>query len=481
MNEDFWDARPVLRKLRDHARATLVPPWAVLGVVLARVAAASPVNLVLPPLVGAPASLNLLVALVGPSGAGKGASERSAETFTPLARERLYVAPIGTGEGLAHLFAARRITKDTEGTPEAELVPIRQNVMMTAPEIDILAAQAARQAATIMPTLRQAYSGEQLGGTTADPARSVTVPPMCYHFALVAGVQPTHSGTILNDPDGGTPQRWLWFPTTDMHAPLAPPDDPGPIDVPHIPSPLFDVTDAFVRGYLDPARCYTMRAPVEVHQAVWKARQAMLHGQYENSLDGHALLTRLKVAAALALLDGNRDVNIEDWQLAGEVMRVSDTARAQCVESLRQKDLENAERLGARRAASADSMETHITNATKEKILKIVDSHGKGVVTPWRAIRNGVSHRQRDYVEAAVEELLDVDRALVREHRDGGDFYGRAAAGAVGGPTGLRPTGGITGVGRRPVGRTATQPTHDTVAPVTSATPVGAPRGGRWT
>jgi hypothetical protein len=33
-------------------------------------------------------------------------------------------------------------------------------------------------------------------------------------------------------------------------------------------------------------------------------------------MDGHALLTRLKIAAALGLFDGRPEVDAEEWQLA---------------------------------------------------------------------------------------------------------------------------------------------------------------------
>src|SRR4051812_24590122 len=50
-----------------------------------------------------------------------------------------------------------------------------------------------------------------------------------------------------------------------------------------------------------------------------------------DALDGHALYTRLKVAAALAVLDGHlgaKGVTAEDWRLAGVLMAVSDATRA---------------------------------------------------------------------------------------------------------------------------------------------------------
>ena len=68
LGEAFFEARPALRNLRDFARARHVAPWALLGVVLARVAAAVPPSVYCRPTHGTVASLNFFVAICGLSG-----------------------------------------------------------------------------------------------------------------------------------------------------------------------------------------------------------------------------------------------------------------------------------------------------------------------------------------------------------------------------------------------------------------------------
>ena len=46
-----------------------------------------------------------------------------------------------------------------------------------------------------------------------------------------------------------------------------------------------------------------------------------------DSLDGHAFLVRLKIAALLAIIDRRLNVTGEDWALAEIVMRTSDAVR----------------------------------------------------------------------------------------------------------------------------------------------------------
>jgi len=72
----FWIARDVLQHIHRFARARRVGPWALFGILLVRTAANIPANVVLPPLVGGPASLNVFVALVSASGGGKGSVNR---------------------------------------------------------------------------------------------------------------------------------------------------------------------------------------------------------------------------------------------------------------------------------------------------------------------------------------------------------------------------------------------------------------------
>lgn len=77
-SDDLWTASPQLTAIRAFALHRMVAPEAMLGVILLQVAAVIPPHVVLPPLIGGYGSLNSFVALVGPSGSGKGAAERAA-------------------------------------------------------------------------------------------------------------------------------------------------------------------------------------------------------------------------------------------------------------------------------------------------------------------------------------------------------------------------------------------------------------------
>lgn len=73
-----------MRKIHEWARARYVSPWAVLFGMLLWAAASVPPNVQLPSVVGGRASLNLLCAFVGMSGAGKGNSAKVAALAWPV-------------------------------------------------------------------------------------------------------------------------------------------------------------------------------------------------------------------------------------------------------------------------------------------------------------------------------------------------------------------------------------------------------------
>ncbi|MGH3710482.1 MAG: bifunctional DNA primase/polymerase [Pseudonocardiaceae bacterium] len=81
---DFWTALPVLTHIDRFAMSRRTSPWATLGIVLARVVAATSPHVVLPPLIGDVASLNLFIALVAVSGGGKGSAMAAARAAVDL-------------------------------------------------------------------------------------------------------------------------------------------------------------------------------------------------------------------------------------------------------------------------------------------------------------------------------------------------------------------------------------------------------------
>jgi hypothetical protein len=382
--EPFWSARPFLSSVHQFARARRVSPWAVLGVTLARIIAATPNQVALPPIVGSKASLNLFVGLVGPSGSGKGAAEAAA---ADLLRLDVRTARVASGEAIAHVFKERT---------RKEVIWRDDNhaALITVPEIDRLAGQHARQGSTILADLRSAWSGEQLGQVAADATRSLTLEAHQYRLCLVAGIQPERAGVLLDDVDGGTPQRFLWLPATDEDAPTQAPEEPDPLTW-TMPSLAGRVT---WRGtYMDV--CTTARDTID------RARVARLRGDGE-ALDGHALLCQLKTAAALALSDSRLDVTDDDWRCAAVITRKSASVRRSIVTALnRKKQRDNVARAEAE-AARAIHVDNTKTEAATHRVCNSILRRLKQEPATRSDLRKALPSRDRDAYDDAIERLL---------------------------------------------------------------------------
>ncbi|WP_278313739.1 bifunctional DNA primase/polymerase [Lolliginicoccus levis] len=402
--EAFWRSRAVLGQVRQFARARRASPWAVLGVVLARVAAGIPPGVVLPPLTGGRSTLNLFVALCGPPGAGKGAAEavgKEAVTF----QDEPYIAPPGTGEGLVKQFAYKQKQNGLYLQ-----VNVREAVLLKADEIDTLAALFSRSGATLLPELRKAWMGELLGFGYATPEKAVSLQGHRYRLAMTVGVQPGRSRVLFDDADGGTPQRFLWMPVEDPSAPDAAPPEPTEWKLAAWPGQETKLFDKFYR--LDEpvaaSELTHLRLPPAVARHVDDERVARLRGaQPRDQLDAHTTLMRLRVAALLMALDGRtKEVTDEDWALAETVMVVSQATRAQAQRALaaeaqaRNKQAGRAQ--GARTAAAEEVLEESRLDRVLKLIPQHVEKHGKQT---RRDLSKRLKLELRGYLDEAVDRL----------------------------------------------------------------------------
>ncbi|ETB35614.1 MULTISPECIES: hypothetical protein [Mycobacterium avium complex (MAC)] len=382
MTDEFWSSRPALQHVLTLARARGVGPWATLGAVLARAIATVPPEICLPGIVGSRMSLNLFIALVGPSGGGKGAAEAAA--LDGFSLPYVEIVPLGSGEGINRTFRP-------VGTKPDEPNPVTAAIFSAA-EIDTVAAVASRQGSTLSSELRKVYSGEQLGFANAGKDTRSIVAAGSYRACLTIGVQPLRSHTLLGASDGGLPQRFVWLPTSDPDAPDEPPPDPGKWKVSR-PSWLRAIGSTV-----------DLIVPETASKAIRAHRLAVLREDpHVDPLDGHALLTRLKVAAALMALDGRTVVSAEDWSLAGYVMDVSNYTRERCQRAL----AEQSRSANAGRALAAADREEIISDRklqrAKEAILrKMAD----GRQLPRHLIRTSLKADLRDYFGPALDALL---------------------------------------------------------------------------
>ncbi|MFF2485273.1 hypothetical protein ACFVSU_02670 [Microbacterium sp. NPDC058062] len=391
--DTFWSERPILTHIYQYAQARRVSPWATFGGVLTRVIAATEPRIQLPAIVGGPGSLNLFVGIVGRSGQGKGASQAAAASCITISGGAIFdTITVGSGEGLAASYVQR--VKDDDGNLTVE--QHSESALFDVAEVDTLSALAGRQGSTLLSELRKVWSGERLGFQNRDQARSLPVESHTYRAALVVGVQPTRSGALLDDADGGTPQRFIWLPATDDHAPDRAPLAPPPL--------MWHAPGESIIPTIDGRRTIT------VCDSAWniidRARVARLRGDGD-ALDGHALFSRLKLAAALAILDGRGDVTDDDWRMGGAVMDVSDRTRAWCREAIRQQSIDTNRARAEARAESnvtaADHAEIVAINRAKDRIVSKLGTDWVG----GASLRKSLTQSLRAHFEAALDELAE--------------------------------------------------------------------------
>lgn len=402
----FW-ARPAHARVREFARARRTPPWSTFGWVLVRVAASVPAHVVLPPLIGGVGNLNLFVGIVANSGGGKGSSQRAAEGAVRLSGGLPFPPPVtpGTGEGMTTAFV-RRSAEDPSGV---ELHT--ESVVFDVAEVSGLAAVSGRTGSTLLSHMCQAWSGERLGFQYADAAKRLPVAANSYRATLVVGIQPLRAGVLLDDEDGGTPQRFVWLPGTDPDIPDVAPPVPEPW---HWTMPGLDVLPREKStGYRVIEVCDEARRTIDTEHVKRQRGDG-------DALDGHALYTRLKVAAVLALLDGRGDVNDEDWYLAGTLMLVSDRVREDVL-AIRKTNRVRAEinrKIAQERAAEVVQDDTYRRGVhdARASIIRLISEEPRAK----SKVRKGLSKRLREYFDDALDGLVDEGSVKVDEGRYNG-------------------------------------------------------------
>ncbi|OBG87587.1 hypothetical protein A5699_02100 [Mycobacterium sp. E802] len=383
---DFWSTTDELAQIHQWARARYAAPWAVFFAVLLRVAASTGPHVQLPGVIGGRASLNLLCAFVAPSGGGKGISEKVARLAWPASIKEL---PIGSGEGIAETFTMRG--KESEDNERIT------NAIFNCPEIDILTGLESRQGSTILGTLKAFAMGEQLGSTNASKANSRNVPAHSYRGCLSVSAQPGHTGVIFNDATGGTPQRFLWALTIDPDMPDNPVADPEPLNhaLPGLLTRRHDDPDIITE---------IVYGPDEIRKEIIAAHLARQRGEGK-ALDGHWMLTRLKTAAAIAIMHHRTVVSDLDWQLSETVMAVSDRTRNWLVQQAQQAARAKIKERAAARAAGEEFYDSSRLETVKRSIIRMLDRDGE---QQGNVLRSRLGRKEkRELFEQAIGLLED--------------------------------------------------------------------------
>ncbi|BBY06018.1 bifunctional DNA primase/polymerase [Mycobacterium noviomagense] len=383
----FWDARPELAHIRQAAHAELASPWAVLGALLVRVLADVPPSVRLDTGVNGPYSggLNFYAVLAARSGGGKGIANRAAQHLWPSS---VHTTEVASGEAIPRLFASR--VKE-----EGEYVDrwIRDAAVVYADELGSLKASASRTGSTLMQRLCTAFTDGALGFTTVDESKNVTVEAGSYRLCALASVQYDNAHLLLSSESvsTGQAQRFVWFPANDT-PPDTEPDHPGALGRTVVPVMLrVEVCGAAKR-------------------AMREARKRGMRGDAD-ALDGHRLYAQVKVAYALAVLNGHHEsVRESDWNLAGVVMAMSDRTREAAQRAIAERSRATAklagEDQGLRAEAAAEAEDAARLQRQVDVLRRKLHRHPTGITRSdlRRALK---SQWRADYFELALDYLIE--------------------------------------------------------------------------
>ena len=399
--QEFWDARPVFRRIRQAAWSRNRSGDVALHVVLARESASVSHRLRLDTGVGDIAvPVNYFAAIVGNSGAGKSSGKAVAARLleTPADLDMRDDQPIGTGEGLAESFYG--FVPDP-GNPKNKIRQVvRHNSFFYCDEGEVMKELQARKGATLGPQLRSAWSGAALGQANAGGDRYRYVPAGTYSLGLVVAFQYNTVQPLLADVDGGTPQRFAYVAATDPNIPDENLDWPGGLQLD--PGVLHPSTETLFK--LDP----------KIKQEIRTEDRARQRGEIRfDPLDSQEPFLRVKLAALLALLDNRIEVTVDDWDLAHMVLTTSQQVRTELVNwGTRQRTLD--EQTKTDKVVARELYKAHAVSGATSRILtkarwvrSKVTAHHKATSEPitYGALKRMLSGRDRNepgLFEAAV-------------------------------------------------------------------------------
>ncbi len=410
--ESFWESRATLRHIRTAARSRRVSPTALLGHVLARVAAYTPPAYCVPGFIGGTVPLSLYVAQVSASGGGKSSPARLInELLTePIAGVAFQV--LGSGEGFTETFLEEATGKDETGKPRKGKVQTRYGAIFELDEGEALKDIASRKGSTILPTLRTAWTGGALGQANASKETHRYLRSGNYSTGLTFSFQLKYVRQLFEDIAGGLPQRFLFLEGGDVDRPTIKPPFPGALDWHAFPV-------IAISGIVQ--HC-PLEYPAEAEAETDRIALAELDGTSgTETLDAHRNLHRLKLAGVLAVLENRRTVTVEDWELAEVLLTYSDAVRSRLIKQLKTDDKLKENDAHIRAARRAVVVDDYTEKRALDSAVKSVARKAQKAERPLtkRELHHSISGtvRQKVGIEQVIETAIEL--GYLRENDEG--------------------------------------------------------------
>jgi hypothetical protein len=314
--DEFWDRYEFTRIVKEAADIRRCAPMAVLAALFTRRMANVSSVWRLPPIIGSPGSLNMVMAVIGDSGAGKSTGADLATELYPghfLSMAQYGERPRSDAAMLLPFY-------EDERDEEKRMVrkSVHFGVQLEYRESEDLVGGTQDWAKTRMEYLRSMWSGEKLGGRIKGDAKNPPVPPLephSYRMTLLALMQFDLMPRLLDGKSLGTPQRWVFVPAArqgevdtsfeafkNRRSGIAP-----TLELAKLP-PIVDAHPMF------------MQVDEVIEYEVWRDHEE----NKMHDLDRHHNLNRLKMAAAFSWCDrADGRITETDWEAATDLMNLS--------------------------------------------------------------------------------------------------------------------------------------------------------------
>ena len=421
----FWESRPELKHIRDAAHARGRSADAVLGGLLARLAALTDHKLRCDTGVGNPACLNFIAAIVSRSGGGKSSSSGIPRALLP--DDDLEERPLGSGEGIAEAFMgmvqATKVETDDQGNPRE--VPdgkkqvkkqVRHNLLLSKDEGMELVKVLERTGATVAEAMRSAWSGETIGQSNGTVETTRIIREGTYSLGIVVGFQEEAAAPLLAQQQVaiGTPQRFVWFNAADpgIPHPARAPGEPGPLDL----APWERAAGALHIGQgetmtVDPDLREEIRVKDWLRNRDDGTPESKAAIEELSGVNSHKPLTLIKLACLLALLSGRYNVTREDWDLATMIWETSCLIRRRIQRAAElaaeRQQVEAMKRAHARSKASEQGKQEANGDALEAVTAFLLDTLRKQPRWTAGKLKNAVTASRRHLFEDAIATLVE--------------------------------------------------------------------------
>jgi hypothetical protein len=409
--DEFW-SRSQHQTVRNAAHLVGVSPESLMLGVLAMVATH------IPPAVKLqgkrPGVPNILVAVVGEPGSGKGTVlDRSLELVSPP--PGTVTGAFGTPQGLVKAFH-----RDPSDHKPWECHT--HAVILRADEVSAFAAATGTNTTRgdgMISHLKSAVSGERLGGGYADTHththKNLSCDRLSYRLVGVVGAAPRKAPRLFADRGGGLPERVLFAHVVGDDD--TPADDPGefdpsaapPDDARRLTPDQLTPIDWRKPAHADGRQWFSTAPSILDWLDRWTEHRRRFGGP---DLDAQYPLLRHQLAAIVAYFDGSWDVRPDDFWYAGHLIEASQASRQRLLATINEVAADEDRRRNARAAAAEVVKARHVDDyrderwvldAAKEIRLEVAETPGVTV----GELRRKKKYEKRDLWDKVLAKVID--------------------------------------------------------------------------